>query len=322
MNQKDELNNLALEYREQRTSVSMKDGITSLYKRYIKEREQLLLEIAASVVALDGITDLMQGVHYERITPQMEESFTLAFPNKELSDLEGMDGEALVGLLTAWKGKYFEVMVRDELNSGEAIGDIQLENGQTAVLADSPTQPGWDLQIVNGNGVVDEDFQLKATESLSYVKSAIAENPNIDVIATDEVFENPDKVVEQMHASGISDADLESYIENPVMNNVSDYIFPFSSFVIITLSEGRKLMMGKQSLNYAISNSFEKMVKSGISLGAGTLAFLLTDMGVVSIPTTIATRLGIDRYQLMDKVNKKMDEKRKEIKKLKQVYVY
>ena len=92
------------------------------------------------------------------------------------------------GFLSAWKGKYFEVLVRDELNAGEWVGDIHLEPGQTALLAESAIQPGWDLQIINSDGSVAQELQLKATESLSYVKEALERYPDIGVLTTDEVF--------------------------------------------------------------------------------------------------------------------------------------
>jgi hypothetical protein len=322
LKQKKKLQKLANEYRNSRKNEPVANGVKSLYQRYIKEREQLLLEIAASVVALDATVDLIKGVHYERITPEMEEAFHLAFPNMELSDLEGKTTEELEGLLVAWKGKYFEVLVRDELNEGQAVGDLQLESGQTAVLAESPTQPGWDLQILNEDGTIDEVYQLKATESLSYVKSALAENPDIDVITTEEVFADPDKVTEQMHSSGIFDSDLESVIENPFVHHAVDYVVPSASIVVITVAEGTKWILGKQSFAYAYTNALEKSVKSTISVGAGTLAWIVTDMGLISVPTTIITRLGLDRYQLMKKLQEKIKERNREIRKIGERYVY
>lgn len=312
--QKNQLIKLANEYKNLRGNGPLIDEIKALYERFIKGREQLLLEIVASVVALDALIDLKRGVRYDRITPKMEESFHLAFPNLELSDLEGRSGESLEGLLVAWKGKYFEVLVRDKLNEGEAVGDIQLEPGQSAILADSPNQPGWDLQIINEDGTVDEALQLKATESLSYVQSALKENPDIDVITTEEVFSNPDKVSEQIHSSDIFDADLESAIEDPFVHHAIDYAIPGSSIVVITLAEGTKCLMGKQSLSYASMNALKKSAKSTISVGAGSVAWMLTDMGLISIPTTIATRLGIDRFQLMKQLQKSTKQRIVEIK--------
>lgn len=55
------------------------------------------------------------------------------------------------------------------------MGDIHLEPGQVAALAESATQPGWDLQILNADGTVAGELQLKATDSLSKEKSKYEE---------------------------------------------------------------------------------------------------------------------------------------------------
>lgn len=112
-----------------------------LYQRYIKEREETLLDAAASAASIQALF-LADEVDYSQITPQMEEAFHLAYPDMDIGQLSGRDPEQLQGVLNGWKGKYFEVLVRDRLNDGEWAGDIHLELGQKAVLAvfDSPVE--------------------------------------------------------------------------------------------------------------------------------------------------------------------------------------
>ena len=85
------------------------------------------------------------------------------------------------------KGKYFEVLVRDRLNAGESVGELQLQPGQVATLVESPTQPGIDLLIKNEDGSTDELLQLKASESLGYVRRAFDRYPDIRVVTPSEV---------------------------------------------------------------------------------------------------------------------------------------
>ena len=50
-----------------------------------------------------------------------------------------------------------------------------------------PSQPGWDIQILNADGTVDQVLQAKATESVSYVKEALEKYPDIEIVTTEEV---------------------------------------------------------------------------------------------------------------------------------------
>jgi hypothetical protein len=96
-------------------------------------------------------------------------------------------GDQLNGLLQPWKGKLFEVSVRDRLNHGDWVGDYHLDAGQHAELAASATQPGWDLEIVNPDGSVADMVQLKATNYVNYVEHALQRYPEYHVIATSDL---------------------------------------------------------------------------------------------------------------------------------------
>ena len=85
------------------------------------------------------------------------------------------------------------------------VGEIELLPGQVARLAESPTQPGWDLRIENEDGSVAELIQLKATESMAYVKSALDEYPGIRVAVPSEVDDSTDQVL----GTDISNEQLE-----------------------------------------------------------------------------------------------------------------
>lgn len=50
---------------------------------------------------------------------------------RSLADLAA-NPEALAGALNTAKGKYFELLVAEKLNTGEAIGDLVLKAGQHA----------------------------------------------------------------------------------------------------------------------------------------------------------------------------------------------
>ena len=318
---KKQLIEIAKQY-EQKNSLderTLKDRINQLYNDYILQREKGLIDAMTTAVAIDSIF-FSDQIDYSKITPQMEESFHLAYPNHEIESLSSYDTEQLQGILNSWKGKYFEVTVRDQLNQGDWVGEIHLENGQQAILADDPTQMGWDLQILNTDGSVVQELQLKATESLSYVKEALEKYPNIEILTTEEISNELSK---NILASNISENSLEELIISPMedlldssWDNLLEVVLPGLPFILIAVGEGRHIITGRKSLELATSNILERSVKTTIAMGVGTLAFILTGMGLVAIPASILTRIGIDRHKNSMDLNKIIKKENSTIQKM------
>ncbi|WP_243388184.1 hypothetical protein [Bacillus kexueae] len=322
----DTLIKLSSDYRRKNKAVNDKNTITDLYQFYIKKREQSLLIAAASAVAIHSILD-NGALDYSAITPQMEEAFNLQFPNLQLQDLENMTLEQLEGILLGWKGKYFEVLVRDQLNDGLTVGDIQLDPGQTAVLSDSPTQAGWDLQIINEDGSISTEIQLKATESLSYIKSALEKYPEIDVLTTEEVFNQSNILSEQILNSGISENELEASLRGPMEELLSnegsssmDLILPGLPFMIIAIGEGRHVLMGKQTFEGFMNIFMEKATKSAVAMTAGWLSTFIIDFGLSSALVSMGTYLLLDRPKSMNKAFEGLQIRKKEVSELLECY--
>lgn len=105
----------------------------------------------------------------------------------------------LKGHVSNIKGILFEQEVQDKLTA----------EGIDSNIFEATNHPDSDLQILENESVV-EEFQLKATDSTSYVNSTLAENPDISIIATSEVANAIDS--EDVINSGISDAVLEEAV--------------------------------------------------------------------------------------------------------------
>ncbi|MFM1655801.1 hypothetical protein ACI7RC_27435 [Brevibacillus sp. B_LB10_24] len=320
---KDDIMLIASKYKKQSDT---KNKIKELYIRYLKNRERTLLDATIATLALGSI--LEQGSQPE-LTPQMEEAFHLAFPHLDLEDVASYDTTQLQGLLSAWKGKYFEVLVRDTLNNGEHVGDLGLEPGQVAELAEDPTQPGWDLLIRNDDGTVAQEIQLKATESLSYIKDAIEKYPDIQIMSTDEVLHHSDAIVEHILNAGISNTEITDHLsksasaiqDSSAFEDIMDFTLPGLPFILITLGEGRQVLMGKKPFEMALADGLDRAIKSGVAMGVGGLVAFL-DGGLLSIPATFMTRLGIDRFQVMGKSADLLEERSKIILDLKPLYSF
>lgn len=146
--------------------------------------------------------------------PDIIQAYEMAYPNlaAEVSLAErvvDMSPEQLVGLVNGIKGKLFEIQYVELLN------DELLPEGGFAQLSESATEPGWDIQIVDGYGFEIDVLQAKATSSVHYVQQALERYPNIDVVTTEETFM---KLAEMGQAegvidSGLSNSELQDYVD-------------------------------------------------------------------------------------------------------------
>lgn len=313
---------MRIEYLKEKYSSYKNGSISDLYKTYVSKKEAALIDSITAALAINAIFQA-DKINFNAITPQMEKAFHLSFPNLELEHLTEMTESQLVGISQGWKGKLFELEVMDKLNLGENVGGIYLESGQYAELANISNQPGWDLQILNADGTVANELQLKATDSLGYINEAFAKYPDIDIISTSEVAT---QIGNQLIDSGITNEELMDSIIEPLSEvfdssteHILGTIFPGLPFLIITGMEGRKWIIGKQTYDQGFEKILERSIKTGVSLGVGSLAFFLTDMGIISIPATILTSLGIDAIKGMKDVsqlNEEMNMRNKELSNL------
>lgn len=237
-----------------------------------------------------------------------------------------LDGDQLQGVVNGWKGKLFEILVRDRLNRGDWVGDLHLVTGQHAELAHSVTQPGWDLQIIDPGGHVASELQLKASGSLAYAKSALEHYPDFDVVTTHEAVSHGADAVSGLVDSGMSNDDLQDAVSAPLENlgdqgflGLLDDVAPFIPFVIIVTTEGRRVLMGKKTFETALGHAFERAIKTGAAMAVGALVIFL-DGGLLSIPASMLTRLGIDRYRLAVRIAKVFDSRMVQVRAIQPQY--
>ncbi|MCL6516752.1 hypothetical protein [Alicyclobacillus sp.] len=314
------------EYRSRRDrSEPLRDAVHRLYLRYVRQHEEALLDAAAAAAGLGGVLALIaegRRLKPEELSPELLEAFHLQYPNLSIGDLADCTPDQLAGIVNGWKGKYFEVLVRDRLNAGQWVGPIHLAPGQYVDLADTPTQPGWDLVIHNADGSVADTLQLKATESLSYIKEALERYPDIQVLTTDEVFQSADPLADPTLAhhvfdSGISDADLTQTVQEAAarLTDHGDLVdaldsalpgVPLLPAAVILATEGYHVLTGRKTLEAAIASGKSRFLKSGVAMLVGGVAHVL-GLGVAAIPITALTRLGMERYALTGRVEHHLD---------------
>ena len=160
---------------------------------YERRNEGEVLELAAMAADL-AVPDILNLFGEAEPDRQVMEAFRLQYPNVELDSLVGRGEESIRGFVNGVKGKYFEVLVRDRLNAGEAVGELQLEAGQVARLAVRSNEPGWDLEIVDRNGELLEQFQLKAVKDMGEISKALGEH-DFRVVAPEHIDSDPEEII-------------------------------------------------------------------------------------------------------------------------------
>ena len=279
-------------------------ALAELARRYEHRRQEEILDLAALAVDVSVDSILNLGLEPES-NPLVMRAFRLQYPNVDPESLVGAPEDRLEGLQNGIKGKYFEVLVEDRLNNGESLGELTLGPGQVARIAESPTQEGWDLEIVNTeDGSVVEVLQLKATTSMSYVKRALTDYPDIRVAAPSEI----DGVAEDILRTDISDGDMKEAVQRQVdelredaftdaLQQSAEWAFdavPLVPAVLVAATEGRSVLLGRSSIEESLQRGARRLGKSGVftTLGATLVAI---DAGLLSVPVTSAARIAWGR---------------------------
>lgn len=205
--------------------------------------------------------------------------------------------EALAGALNTAKGKYFELLVAERLNAGDAVGDIVIKADQHAQLADSINQPGWDIAVLDKSNHVVDQIQLKATESSSYIAEALHRYPDIKILATSEAA-NLDHAQGLVLDSGLTNNDIQDYVGDAIdygangSISIIDAFNPLFPLVFIMATEGYKVVLGKGSVEMAMQRSVTRASHSLTGAVIGS-AFQAMGFGWFSIvPAILAARAG------------------------------
>lgn len=268
-----EIENIAQGHNFDGTKPFSRDNLSNIVKRIGQGRKNLFW-ITENVATGYAWLELFNPEHKINISflednPDISEAISKAYPNLVASEIEFDTEEQLMGFINGVKGKLFEINVAEKLNNGERVGDLELADGQFIELSNLPNQEGYDLMIYNDDGSVEEFYQLKATDSLSYVKQTIEDNPDYEIITTSEVADEIDDP--RIHGSDIENLELKEELENLVdVDFIGD--IPILGGVLATFAIGKNIMdvaADKKSLEEGISNSTGYLMRRGAATFGG-----------------------------------------------------
>jgi hypothetical protein len=246
-------------------------------------------ETLAALLVAKAIPDEIVNA-YEAAYPNLAESVSFEDKVRELNS------EELIGFVSGVKGKLFEQQYVEYLNAGN------LPEGYYAELAESVTQPGWDIAITGESGEIASVLQAKATDSVSYVQDAIEKYPNIDIVTTEEVYSHlvMSGVSENISNGQLSNAELEDVLQDAVDSaelsmNFAPPIFALA-FIAFTSYKDDSLTLYEKA-----RSAGDRSGKTYLSyiLGGGVAA--LTNTWWLGVLGTVASRI------LSDSSSKKHD---------------
>ena len=277
------------------------DAMGDLLARYRQYKDTRTLDLAAVALSL-GI----QPESSDAMDPLALKALHDTNPNFDPGNVGSYSDQEWMGIVNSAKGKYFEYLVVDELNAGGTVGDLTLPDGYSAHLADSMTQPGWDMRIVDGHGDTAELLQLKATESVGYIHDTLERYPDISILTTDEVAKGigPNDMVLD---SQMSEADLDRAINSTAAGMDHGYLgafwdnfHPLVPLLAIVATQGYRVVMSKQDVSGAMEVAKARVARGMVASGVGALAKTFTGSWLVSALCAVTAGMFFDRAQNID----------------------
>lgn len=223
--------------------------------------------VLAGDVAISALIDA-GGASIE-LPAKLQHAYELAYPSEHaqqgLADFlrsHGEDADALRGIASTLKGKMYEVAYIDYLNAGH------LPEGQVAFLAESPTQAGFDIEVVAGHlGVVDR-LNMKATSAASYVQEHLDRYPGIDAVTTVEAAAHfPDHAVVGFGSIEDVDSSVGHVFESQAGHAQTLGRVPWLSMGLLAYEAFRQSYLRDQPPGVVL----DRVASRGLWLGIGTL---------------------------------------------------
>ena len=291
------------------------------------EREVLELAAIAADVAIDDLTNL--GLEPDE-NPLLLEAFERQFPGMSVESLAGSNPEYLQGIAYGVKGKLFEILIRDRLESGGSVGGIVLGDGETVHLAESATQPGLDLRILDRAGEQVEALQAKATTRLGYVKDHLEKYPEIKVIVPEELSQSATDTAGVLAAEGVSHQQMKEVTETQVAEwgesglvdaihqgaEVAFDAVPVFSIGVTMVVEGQRVLTGRSTAAEAVKRGGRRVASAAIWTTAGAA---LTHLGVgepISAAAMVGARMYAGRIQKYTSLADSLDAGTEELRRL------
>ncbi len=253
--------------------------------------------VDSAIIGGVAVADILAGkVSESQIPSDVLAAFHAQYPQHGSSFVQAVNHLAghpdqLSGLISGVKGKLFELDYAGWLNHGH------LPHGWTAELAHHANNPAWDIVIHDAHGHVNELLQLKATESFSYVREAIAAHPDIDVVVPHELYQrladHPEMlshVVDGHQALDHINGHLAEAVGHAEAAGIH-FHFPIFAIGFAACQNYSRYRKQKITLDEALRNVGERGMLAMFAGGVGWAAAALSHASLVGVPVSMGARL-------------------------------
>jgi len=288
------------------------DPLGDLVRKYRQYKDTRTLDLAAVAIGLGT-----QPTSTDELDPLALKALQDTNPNFDPGSVGSYSEQEWNGIVSSAKGKYFEYLVTNELNTGGTVGDLTLPQGYSAQLADSMTQPGWDIRIVDEKGVTAELLQLKATESAGYIHDTLQRYPDISILTTEEVARGigpNDMVID----SKMTEADLEHAVSSTAEGLETGYLdefwnnfHPLLPLFVIVATQGYQVVMKKQQVRSAMEVAKARVARGVVAGGVGAIAKTFTGSWIAAALCAVTAGMFFDRAQNIDELVAAMRDRNK-----------
>jgi hypothetical protein len=145
-------------------------------------------------------------------------------------------------------------------------------------------------------------LQLKATESLSYIKEALAAHSDIDVVAIREVFEHLNGSGRENHVTitDFSDGQLTEHVQDQThaADITAQFDLPLLAFGIIALQNYRRYKKGQLTAVDAGRGGIRRGWRSLLCRGAAYVSILISSEPLLALPVSVLSRTTFSRFDV------------------------
>jgi hypothetical protein len=252
--------------------------------------------VDSAIVGGTAVADIIAGKISESQIPQdVLDAFHAQYPQngsfvESVQHLGGNPAQ-LRGLISGVKGKLFELDYVHWLNSG------QLPASQLAEIATHANNPDWDVVIKDAHGHVNELLQLKATETLDYVRQAIEAHPDIDVVVPHELYEklgDHPELISHVIDGHQNLTELNDHVADAAGHADEAALHFHLPIIAIGFAIGQNFVRYRQrrvTLAEAVRNATERGAVSVIAVGAGWAFNFLAHEPTMGAAISFTTRL-------------------------------
>ncbi len=272
-----------------------------------------VIDASLAAISTDALLSSTASFDIDDLDPHLLEAFETAFPSKDIAELSYESPEQWRGLVSAWQGKYFEVLARERLNAGEHFGHLRLAPGQEAGLAEDISQTGWDLWIADESGEIVKTVQLKATQCIDYVREALERYPDEHIVATADLAHHAPAMplfdVDQIYVDELTESldVLAGELSVTYFDELAKGLLVIAAPVVIFGSEALRYRRGQSTPRQAGRRIVGRLSKLGVASGVGWgVNSLISGAG---LPAVFTTRVGMDIVR-SDALRRKLIERR------------